>query len=63
MTISIFHDYQFFANDAGFETARCLASHGCHVILACRDNARGMYAVKAIQEKHVCVLHLTCDQS
>ena len=38
----------------GFETARCLASHGCRVILACRDSIRGMNAVRAIQNKHVC---------
>lgn len=42
----------------GYETARSLASHGAHVILACRDRGRGAAAVNLIQKSHVCTLHL-----
>ena len=38
----------------GYETARSLASHGAHVILACRDRGRGANAVNLIQQSHVC---------
>ena len=33
----------------GFETAKSLASHGCHVILACRDNQKGEEAMGKIR--------------
>ena len=38
---------------AGFETARCLAAHGCHVIMACRDTRKSSDAQRRIQDRHV----------
>lgn len=35
----------------GFETARSLALHGCHVILACRNFKTGEEAVKKIRQE------------
>lgn len=35
----------------GFETARSLARHGCHVILACRNVSEGLKAVEKIREE------------
>ena len=36
---------------AGFETARSLALHGAHVVLACRNMWRARDAVNAIQKE------------
>lgn len=35
----------------GYETARSLARHGCHVILACRNVTEGLKAVERIREE------------
>ena len=34
----------------GFETARCLASQGCHVIMACRNLAKGNAKAESIRK-------------
>ncbi|XP_014249757.1 WW domain-containing oxidoreductase isoform X2 [Cimex lectularius] len=37
----------------GFETARSLALHGCHIIMACRDEAKAQTAIDKIKaERH-----------
>ena len=36
----------------GFETARALAAHGAHVILACRDQAKAEQTAARIRERH-----------
>jgi len=36
----------------GFESARALALHGAHVVLACRDMRSANSAVKAIKSEH-----------
>lgn len=33
----------------GFETAKAMASHGAHVILACRDLTKASDAIKLIE--------------
>lgn len=37
----------------GFEIARSLAKHGCHVILACRDLTKGEAACSKIRKEQV----------
>ncbi|KAK2142914.1 hypothetical protein LSH36_898g00043 [Paralvinella palmiformis] len=45
----------------GFETARTLALHGAHVVLACRNTTKGWAAVKAIKkERPQAELELMC---
>jgi NAD(P)-dependent dehydrogenase (short-subunit alcohol dehydrogenase family) len=34
----------------GFETARALASHGAHVVLACRDERKGLDAARRVRD-------------
>ncbi|CAG03376.1 unnamed protein product, partial [Tetraodon nigroviridis] len=41
----------------GFETARSLALHGAHVIMACRNLSRANKAVGAIQQEWALILH------
>lgn len=38
----------------GYETARALAYHGAHVILACRDMEKAMSAMGKITSERVC---------
>lgn len=42
----------------GFETARSLALHGCHVILACRDVKKAEDAIQKIQQERE---NVTCE--
>jgi WW domain-containing oxidoreductase len=37
----------------GFEIARSLAKHGCHVILACRNLTKGEAACSKIRKEQV----------
>jgi WW domain-containing oxidoreductase len=37
----------------GFETVRALASHGAHVILACRDLTKASDAIDIIKKSEV----------
>lgn len=37
----------------GFEIARSLAKHGCHVILACRNETKGEAACSKIRKEQV----------
>ncbi|TWW76453.1 WW domain-containing oxidoreductase [Takifugu flavidus] len=41
----------------GFETARSLALHGAHVIVACRNLSRANKAVSTIQQEWTLILH------
>lgn len=45
------HDNAFFL--VGYETARSLALHGAHVVLACRNRARAAEATQKILEEWV----------
>ena len=37
----------------GFETARALILHGCHVVMACRDMESGSKAADMIRKEQV----------
>jgi len=50
----------------GFETARALSLHGCHVILACRDVSKGKQAAEKIRKDQSIDVHIDvveCDLS
>ena len=46
-----------FGTRIGFETAKALSLHGCHVILACRDLERGNNAASQIRKEQVGNIH------
>jgi WW domain-containing oxidoreductase len=47
----------------GFEIARSLAKHGCQVILACRNLAKGEAACLKIRKEQVFLWHILNSES
>lgn len=52
-----------FGTRIGFETAKALSLHGCHVILACRDLERGNNAASQIRKEQVGNIHYVRTQN
>ena len=50
--------YSFYLIFKGFETAKALSLHGCHIVMACRDVGKGEKAAESIRKGQVGICRL-----